>query len=87
MKNTKEIRTILACLYYINKFGNNDENISNLLDYAFDRIFNTSTRLLFINCLAFKKERGMEEVENLLREDTQYYKFIEKKELLKYETL
>ena len=34
MKNTKEVRTILGVLYYLNRLGNNDKDVEDVLDLS-----------------------------------------------------
>lgn len=76
MKNTKEIRTIFAILYYLNRLGNNDNDIENVLNYAFQRIFQTNTNLLMLACIGHTKEDAMPEIEKILKEETQYFDYI-----------
>ncbi len=80
MKNTKEIKTIFAILFYLNKLGADDQDITNLLNYAFDRILDCNTNLLYLACLNRKKADCMDEINQLLREDTQYHQYIAKVE-------
>ncbi len=83
MKNTKEIRTILAVLYYLNRLGNNDQDIENLINYAFSRIFEQNTYTLMIACIGHTKETAMSEINKILEEDTKYHEYIQRKEALK----
>ncbi len=78
MRNTKEIKTILSVLYLINCLGDNDPKLSDVLDYAFDRIFNENTRFLLANCLGKTKEDMYPVIEQWLREDTQYHSYMER---------
>ncbi len=80
MKNTKEIRTILAALFYLNRLGYDDKDIHNLLEYAFDRIFGANTGLLLLACIGRTKEDAMPEIEQLLREETKYHEYLQRKE-------
>lgn len=83
MKNTKEIRTILAVLYYLNRLGNKDQDIENLINYAFSRIFEQNTYTLMIACIGHTKETAMDEINKILKEDTKYHEYIQRKEALK----
>lgn len=83
MKNTKEIRTILAVLYYLNRLGSKDEDIENLINYAFSRIFEQNTYTLMIACIGHTKETAMSEIHKILKEDTKYHEYIQRKEALK----
>ena len=81
MRNLKELRTILSCLYYINRTSENENtDIKNLIEYAFDRIFNCNTNLLMLACLGHTKETAMPEILNILKQDTEYHKFIQRRE-------
>lgn len=79
MRNTKEIRTILSILFYLNRLGHNDEDITKLLDYAFRRIFNSNTNLLKLACVGRDKETSMPEILNILKQDTAYGDYLEGK--------
>lgn len=79
MKNTKELRTILAVLFYLNRLGNNDEDIAKLLDYAFRRVFNSNTNLLMLACIGQTKEKAMPEIMEILKQDTAYSDYLEGK--------
>lgn len=79
MRNTKEIRTILSILFYLNRLGHNDEDITKLLDYAFRRIFNSNTNLLILACVGRDKETSMPEILNILKQDTAYGDYLEGK--------
>lgn len=72
MRNTKEIRPILASLYCINFLGNKDEDIDKILKYAFNRIFDNNTNLLTLACIGKTKESAMPEILQLLKEETLY---------------
>lgn len=67
MRNTKEIRPILASLYCINLLGNKDEDIDKILRYAFNRIFDSNTNLLTLACVGKTKEQVMPEILQLLK--------------------
>lgn len=79
MRNTKEIRTILAVLFYLNRLGSNDQDINNLLEYAFRRILNSNTNLLTLACVGRNKETSMPEILNILKQDTAYGDYLEGK--------
>lgn len=72
MRNTKEIRPILASLYCINFLGNKDEDMDKILRYAFNRIFDSNTNLLTLACIGKTKESAMPEILQLLKEETLY---------------
>ena len=72
MRNTKEIRPILASLYCINFLGNKYEDIDKILKYAFNRIFDSNTNLLTLACIGKTKESAMPEILQLLKEETLY---------------
>jgi hypothetical protein len=78
MRNTKELQSILTAIYYINRTGNDDEDIRHLLDYAFYRILNSSTNLLLVACVGRTKQDAMPEIMRILKEDTKYIEFLEK---------
>lgn len=77
MRNTKEIRTILCALFYINRLGANDQDITNLLDYTFRRVFNGNTNLLTLACVGRTKETAMPEILQILEQDTEYKQYLE----------
>lgn len=80
MKNTKEIKTILAVLYYLNQTGNKDQMITNVLEYAFNRIFSSTTNLLLFACTGYTQEQAMPAIMQILEKETQYKQFIKLKE-------
>lgn len=81
MKNLKELRSILTCIYYINRTSENeDPDIRNLIEYAFDRIFSCNTNLLLLACIDHTKETAMPEILEILKQDTKYLEFLQKKE-------
>lgn len=77
MRNTKEIKPILSAIYCINQCGANDEDIRMLCQYAFNRILNGSANLLSLCCIGKSKKDIMPEIEQLLKEDTQYNEYKE----------
>lgn len=72
MRNIKEIKPILSAIYCINQTGNKDEDIDQILKYAFSRILDSNTNLLLLACIGRNKQEVMPEIEQVLREDTQY---------------
>ena len=77
MRNTKEIKSILTCLYCINQTGNRDKDISQIIDYALHRIYNGNANLLTLACVGKTKEQIMPEIKQILDEDTEYSKYLE----------
>lgn len=80
MKNTKEVRTILGVLYYLNRLGNNDKDIEDVLDYAFYRLFDSNTNLLLLACVGQTKESAKPSIDEILRTQTNFNEFIKHKE-------
>lgn len=80
MKNTKELRTIFSLLYYLNRLGNNDKDIADLLDYAFYRFFGSNTNLLLLACIGQTKESAKSTIDEILRMQTDFNEFIKRKE-------
>lgn len=73
MRNTKELKAILTAIYCINRTnGTNDKDISNILDYAFNRCLGCNTNILTLICAGKTKEEIMPTIEQLLSEDTKY---------------
>lgn len=81
LRNTKEIRTILSILFYLNRLGHNDKDITKLLDYAFRRIFNNNTNLLVLACVGRDKENAMPEILEILKNETKYNDYLEGKQI------
>lgn len=79
MRNTKELKPILTALYCINQCGANDEDIRMLCQYAFNRILKSSANILTLCCVGKNKKDIMPEIEQLLKEDTDYIKYKEQK--------
>ena len=79
MRNTKEIKSILTCLYCINQTGQRDKDISHIIDYAFHRLFDSNANLLTLACVGRTKEQIMPELKQILNEDTEYNKYLEMK--------
>lgn len=80
MKNTKEVRTLLGVLYYLNRLGNNDKDIEDVLDYAFYRLFDSNTNLLLLACVGQTKESAKPAIDEILRTQTNFNEFIKHKE-------
>ena len=70
MRNLKEVRPLLSAIYCINRTGSKDEDIEKILDYAFNRLFNQNTNLLKLACIGRTKENSMQEIKQILKEDT-----------------
>lgn len=77
MKNTKEIYAILAAIFCINFSECRDNDINNIIDYAYWRLFGANTNLIALCCIGKTKEQVMPEVLQILNQDTQYSKFLE----------
>lgn len=77
MKNTKEIPAILTAVFCLNRTGNEDEDITLILDYAFRRLFGANTNLLLLSCAGQTRESMKTQVMQLLEQQTQYKKYLE----------
>lgn len=78
MRNLKELQPVLAAIYCINRLNEHeDEDIRNLIDYAYDRILGNSTRMLMLACIGRTKADAMPEIMQVLKEDTNYIKYLE----------
>lgn len=78
MKNIKEIQPILTAIFAINKTNKNeDKDITLILDYAFRRLLGCNTNLLILACAGKNKEDIMQEVLQILNENTQYKQYME----------
>ena len=78
MKNTKEVQAILTAICCINQTSEHkDEDIAQILDYAFRRLFGSNTNLLMLCCVGRSKEEMMPEIMQVLEQDTQYKKYLE----------
>ena len=81
MKNTKELQPILTAIFAINKTSiHEDKDISLILDYAFRRLFGANTNLLLLACVGKTKEQILPELITLLKNNTQYKKYLEEYE-------
>ncbi len=83
MKNTKELQSILAVLFYLNRLGKKDKDIENVLDYAFNRILEQNTNMLVLACIGRTKKDAYPEIMEILKQDTDFHNFMAKKELRK----
>ena len=78
MKNMKEVQAILTAICCINQTSKHkDEDIAQILDYAFRRLFGSNTNLLMLCCVGRSKEEMMPEIMQVLEQDTQYKKYLE----------
>ena len=78
MKNTQEVQAILTAICCINQTSEHkDEDIAQILDYAFRRLFGSNTNLLMLCCVGRSKEEIMPEIMQVLEQDTQYKKYLE----------
>ena len=77
MRNTKEIKAILTAIHCINFTSEHrDEDICNLLEYAFRRCLDSTSHIISLACIGRTKEDIMPEVQELLNQETQYAQFI-----------
>ena len=80
MKNTKELQAILTSVYCINYTSEHrDDDIHNIVEYAFRRLFGANTNLITLCCVGKSKEQLMPEIMQVLEKDTQYKKNLEEK--------
>lgn len=77
MKNTKEVQAILTAVFCLNRAGNEDKDITQILDYAFGRLFGANTNLLMLACIGQSRETIKDSVMELLEQETQYKKYLE----------
>ncbi len=77
MKNTKEVLTILTAIFCLNRTGNEDKDVSLILEYAFRRLFGANTNLLILACLGQTRETMGVQIMKLLEKETQYKKYME----------
>lgn len=70
MRNTKEIKAILTALYCLNQTGHDDQDLTKILKYAFNRILNCNTNMLTLICCGRTKQEIMPDIIQLLKEDT-----------------
>ena len=77
MKNTKEISAILTAVFCLNRVGNENEDITLILDYAFRRLFGANTNLLMLTCLGHTLDEVKPSVMELLEAETEYKAYLE----------
>ena len=77
MKNTKEIKPILAAIYCLNRAGEKNKQIDLICDYAFRRLFGINTNLLTVACIGQTKEFVEQQVNELLEIETEFKKYLE----------
>lgn len=76
MKNQKELQPILTAIFCINRTnGNEDKDITLLLDYAFRTFFGGNSNSLLMACAGHSKDEMMPAIKELLRQCTQYDKY------------
>lgn len=81
MRNTKEVRSILSVIYYLNRLSEHeDKEIAEVLDYAFYRLFNGNSRMLLLATIGRTREDSMPEIMEILKHDTQYHEYQKTKE-------
>ena len=77
MKNTKEVEAILTAVFCLNRTGNENKDITLILDYAFRRLFGANTNLLMLACVGQNREEMGKAVIELLEQETEYKKYLE----------
>lgn len=77
MKNTKEISAILTTVFCLNRAGNENKDITLILDYAFRRLFGANTNLLMLTCLGHTLDEVKSSVMELLEAETAYKAYLE----------
>lgn len=70
MRNSKELKLLLISIYCLNHMGNKDKNIDKILEYTFNRVFNSNTNLLLLACLNKSHADILKEINHLLKENT-----------------
>lgn len=76
MKNTKEVQTILTAIFALNQCSENkDCNISQIIDYAFRRLYGANTNLLILATIGKKYPDMIDEIEELLHQDTKFEEY------------
>lgn len=79
MKNTKEINALITAIYCINNTnGNEDKDIKNLCRYIFFNCTNGNPNMLDVLCVGMTKETMLPYLMELLGEETQFKKYMEK---------
>ncbi len=77
MKNTKEVKAILTAIFCLNRVGKKDKQIDLICDYAFRRLFGANTNLLTVACVGQTKESMQQQVNELLKLETEFNKYLE----------
>ena len=77
MRNAKEVKAILTAVFCLNRTGNEDKDITLILDYAFRRLFGANTNLLMLACVGQNREEMGKAVIELLEQETEYKKYLE----------
>jgi hypothetical protein len=78
MRNKKEAQAILTAIHCINYTSEHrDNDIFNIVDYAFRRLFGANTNLITLCCIGKTKEQIMPEILEVLKADTEYLKFLD----------
>jgi len=78
MRNIKELQAILTSIYCINYTNKHpDKDISNIVEYAFRRVFGANMNLIALCCIGKTKKQIMPEVMQAMEADTQYKKYLE----------
>lgn len=77
MKNTKEIQAILTAVFCLNRVGDENKDITLILDYAFRRIFGANTNLLMLACVGHTLDEIKPSVMELMEKETEYKAYLE----------
>lgn len=77
MRNTKEVQAILTAVFCLNRTGNEDKEITLILDYAFRRLFGANTNLLMLTCAGQSRKDIEPSVMALLEQETEYKQYLE----------
>lgn len=77
MKNLKEVHPLLTAIFCLNRTGNEDRDISLILSYAFETLYGSNTNLLYLICVGQTRESMKEYVFDLLKQDTNFKKYLE----------
>ena len=63
-------------IYSVTKLSENENtDIRELIEYAFDRIFNHNTAMLMLACLGRTLEDSREELNQILKQDTKFFEY------------
>lgn len=77
MRNTKEIQAILTAVFCLNRAGDENKDITLILDYAFRRIFGANTNLLMLACVRHTLDEIKPSVMELMEKETEYKAYLE----------